>query len=135
MLTGKPNPDYLKLSLDFGTYVHVFEDNNPTNSTLPRSTGAIALNTTGNKNGDYYILSFKTGRRLSRRQWKIIPVTSEVINAFEYLVQLEGQRHVSEGSPIFEWNPNIIIDYNEHDSNEEPEYIEDGMYHRGNIDH
>jgi hypothetical protein len=54
MLTGKPNQDYNHMSLDFGTYLHVFEDNNPTNSTMTRSTGAIALNPTGNALGVFF---------------------------------------------------------------------------------
>jgi hypothetical protein len=56
------------------------------------------------------------------------------MNAVEYLAQLEGQCHVLEGSLIFEWNPNIIIDDDENDNDEETEYINDDMYQRSNID-
>jgi hypothetical protein len=55
MITGRPNPDYNQMTLDFGTYVQVYEDNKPTNSTMPRSTGAIALNPTGNILGDHFL--------------------------------------------------------------------------------
>jgi hypothetical protein len=60
-------------------------------------------------------------------------VTTEVINAVEYLAQLKGQCHVSEGTPIFEWNPNIIIDDDEDDNDEETEYIGDNIHQRSNI--
>jgi hypothetical protein len=69
IITGRPNPNYDQMTLDFGTYVQVYEDNDKaTNSTMPRSTGAIALNPTGNILGDHFFMSLNTGRRLSRRQ-------------------------------------------------------------------
>jgi hypothetical protein len=129
MLTGKPIPDYSKITLDFGTYVQVFEDNNPTNATMPRSTGAIALNPTGNVTGDFYFMSLKTGRRLSRRKWKVIPITSEVITTVEQLAHRDGQVHVSEGCPIFEWNPNNIID----DETEDDNIVDDVFHPETNI--
>jgi len=33
ILTGRPNPDYNDLKLEFGSYAQVFLDNNPTNTT------------------------------------------------------------------------------------------------------
>ena len=48
IMTGKPFPDYNSLLLEFGTYAHIFEDNDPTNTTKARTTPAIALNPTGN---------------------------------------------------------------------------------------
>jgi len=48
IMTGKPNLDYNSLKIEFGSYALVFEDNSPTNTTKSRSTGAIALNRTGN---------------------------------------------------------------------------------------
>ena len=48
MMTGKPFPDYNSLLLEFGTYVQVYEDNSPTNTTKARTTPVIALNPTGN---------------------------------------------------------------------------------------
>jgi len=65
ILTGCPNPNYNDLKLEFGLYVQVFEDNNPTNTTASRNTGAITLNPTGNAWGDYFFMSLTTGRCLS----------------------------------------------------------------------
>jgi len=44
MMTGRPLPYYKKILLEFGTYVQVFEDSNPANTTKSRTTPAIALN-------------------------------------------------------------------------------------------
>lgn len=62
ILTGQTPPDYNKLRLEFGTYVQVFEDKEPTNTMATRNVGAIALNPTGNAQGDYYFMSLVTGQ-------------------------------------------------------------------------
>jgi hypothetical protein len=121
MMTGKSNPDYTQITLDFGSYVQVFEDNNPSNSTHSRCTGAIALNPTGNISGDHYFMSLNTCRRLSRRQWTVIPITDEVISIVNAIGWADGQCDTSEGSPIFEWSPNIIIDDT---SDHNPDHLE-----------
>jgi hypothetical protein len=133
MITGKLNPDYSKVTLDFGTYVQVFEDNNPTNSTMTRSTGAIALNPLGNVIGDFYFMSLKTGRRISRRKWKVIPITSEIITIIEQIALREKQAHVSEGCPVFEWSPNSIIDDEPDDDNHPYNIADDFSYSKTNI--
>ena len=59
-MTGRPNPDYNDLKLEFGSYMQVFECNDPTNTTKQRTTEAITLNPTGNAQGGYYFLSLVT---------------------------------------------------------------------------
>ena len=54
IMTGRPSLDYNKMSIEFGAYAQVFEDNNPTNTNKARTTGAIALNLTGNEQGGYF---------------------------------------------------------------------------------
>jgi hypothetical protein len=125
MMTGKPNPDYTQLTLDFGSYVQVFEDNTPRNSTTSRCTGAIALNPTGNISCDYYFMSLETDRRLARRQWTVIPTTDEIITILHETAQRDKQCDISDGSPIFEWNTNIIIDDTlDHDIDTEEDTID-----------
>jgi len=51
ILTGCLNPDYNDLKLEFGSYVQVFEDNNPANTTASQNTGEIALNPLGMPEG------------------------------------------------------------------------------------
>jgi hypothetical protein len=43
LVLGHAPPDFNVLRLEFGTYVQVFEDNDPTNTPRARSLGAIAL--------------------------------------------------------------------------------------------
>jgi hypothetical protein len=62
-----PSPDYHDLKIEFGTYAHAFEDTNPTSTNRTRSTGMIALNTTGNAQGRYFFMSLTIGRKISRQ--------------------------------------------------------------------
>jgi len=55
IMTGRANPDYNELKLEFGSYVQFFEDNTPSNTTTSRNPGAIVLNPTGNAQGDYFL--------------------------------------------------------------------------------
>ena len=48
MMTGRPFPDYNILVLEFGTFVHISEDNSSINTTKSRTTSSIALNKTRN---------------------------------------------------------------------------------------
>lgn len=107
---GLGNPDYNKMKLEFGAYTQVFEDNNPTNTTATRMTGAIALNHTGNAQGDYYFMSLTTGERLHRHKWTELPVTQAVIEAVEGMAEAQGQPRVVGGLLKFEWRPNAPIE-------------------------
>jgi hypothetical protein len=97
IMTGRANPDYNDLKLDFGSYLQVFEDNTPTNTTTSRNTGAIVLSPTGNAHGDYFFMSLVTGKRLSRHQWTEIPMTNAVISAVEAMAEKEGQPLIKGG--------------------------------------
>jgi hypothetical protein len=110
IMTGQPNPNYHDLKIEFGAYVQVFEDNDPTNTVRTRTTGAIALTPTGNAQGGYYFLSLTTGRRLSRQQWDELPMPDGVIAAVEAMAERDHQPPHGHGAPIFEWSPGITID-------------------------
>jgi hypothetical protein len=60
IVLGVGGPDYNTMRVEFGAYVQVFEDINPTNTPRARSLGAIALNPTGNAQGSYNFMSFNT---------------------------------------------------------------------------
>ena len=80
IVTGIPPPDYSKMGLEFGSYVQVFNDNEPTNTLAPRTKGAIALTSVGNSKGDYTFMSLDTGPKLVRHQWTVLLMPSSVIN-------------------------------------------------------
>jgi acetolactate synthase regulatory subunit len=54
IVTGAAPPDFNTMRIEFGSYAQVFEDNLITNTPRARTLGAIALNPTGNAQGDYY---------------------------------------------------------------------------------
>ena len=57
--TGAGKVDVAQLRLEFGSFVHIFNDNLPTNTMNQRTTGAIALNSVENAKGEYYSLNLK----------------------------------------------------------------------------
>jgi hypothetical protein len=123
IMTGRANPNYNELKLEFGSYVQVFEDNTPSNTTTSRNTGAIVLNPTGNAQGDCFFMSLVTGKRLSRHQWTEIPMTNAVISAVEAMAEMEGQPLIKGGVPLFEWRPNASVeDFLEEDVESADEY-------------
>jgi len=101
IMTGRANPDYNDLKLEFGLYVQFFEDNDPSNTTTSGNTGAIVMNPTGNAQGDYQFMSLTTGKRLSRHQWTEIPMTNAVISAVESIGQERRSASYQGWSPTF----------------------------------
>ena len=79
--------------LPFGAYAQVHEENNLVNSMASRSTGAICFGSLGNIQGGYKFLSITTGRKLSRRQFTILPMPSDVICRVEHFATQE--KHTS----------------------------------------
>ena len=67
IMTGKPFPDYNTLLLEFRIYVHIFEDNDPTNTTSARTTTAIAFNPIGNAQEGYMFISLVTNFPIDRK--------------------------------------------------------------------
>ena len=108
------------MRLEFGTYVQVFEDKQPTNTSRARSLGAIALNPTGNAQGDYYFLSLASGAKISRHQWTELPMTDTAIARVEALALLEGQPLIQERGLVVEWRPDQEIDESEYDKDYDP---------------
>ncbi len=109
-MTGRPTPDYNDMKIEFGACGQVFEDNNPTNTPIARTTGAIALTPTGNAQGGYFFLSLATGRKLSRQQWDALPMPDGVVAAVERMAQDESQPLIGQGAPLFEWSPGVPIE-------------------------
>ena len=85
LVTGAPKPEYAHMKLEFGSYVHIFNDNVPTNTMTARTTGAIVLNSVGNSKGDYYFLNLETGKRVIRNQYTPLPIPKDVIEQVNLL--------------------------------------------------
>lgn len=114
IVTGRPSPDYNDLQIKFSAYTHIFEDNDPTNTMKQQTTGAIALNLTGNAQGRYYFMLIVTGKRLSRQHWDNLPMPDSVITRVEEMAETEGQPIMPQSGLHFEWSPGIDIQENNH---------------------
>ena len=110
IVTGAGKVDYNHLKLEFGTYVQIFNDNQPTNTMAPRTTGAIALNSVRNSKGDYYFLNLETGRRVSRHQWTVLPMPHSVIQQVHLLALKDKMPLLRQQSLIFERRPGVPLD-------------------------
>ena len=115
IVLGTAPPDYNNMRVEFGSYVQVFEDNNPTNTPRARTLGAVALNPTGNTQGDFYFLSLATGAQISRHHWIEVPMTDTAIARVEALALHEQQPLVQERGLVVEWRPDHPIDDSEYD--------------------
>ena len=110
IVTGTPPSDFNKMRLEFGIYVQVFEDNDPTNTTRARSIGAIALGPTGNAQGDYHFMSLSTGARISRHQWTELPLPDTAIARVNALGFHDEQPLIQERGLVVEWRPDHPVD-------------------------
>jgi hypothetical protein len=113
IVTGRPKPDYATMKLEFGTYVQVYDGTS--NDTKSRTLGAIALNPTGNSNGDYYFLSLATGHRIHRRSWTVIPISDAAISRVEAIAFQEGMPLVDTDTMLTEYDPDTVVDDDEYD--------------------
>ena len=105
IVTGAGKVDYNHHRLEFGTYVHIFNDHHITNTIAPHTTGAIALNSVGNSKGDYYFLNLETGRRVSRHQWTVLPMPHSMIQQVHLLGLKDKMPMLNRRSLVFERRP------------------------------
>ncbi len=110
IVTGVGNPAYGNMRLEFGSYVQVFEDNDPSNTLRARSIGAIALTPTGNAQGDYYFMSLASGDRISRHSWTPLPMTDTAIARVHALASHEKQPLIQDSGLVVEWRPDHPVD-------------------------
>jgi len=75
--------------VEFGTYVQTLEKHN--NSMEPRTSGAIALRPSGNKQGGHYFLSLHTGKRILRNSWTELPMPNDVVYAVHRLAEASNK--------------------------------------------
>jgi hypothetical protein len=79
IMSGEPL-DYNKhLSLHVGQYCQVHEEENPRNSQIARTKGAICLGPSGNLQGGFKFMALNTGKKIVRRSWDVIPIPDVVI--------------------------------------------------------
>jgi hypothetical protein len=73
--------DYKKhLSLQLGQYCQVHEEDNPRNSQIARTKGAISLGPSGNIQGRFKFRALNSGKKIVRHSWDVIPMPDLVID-------------------------------------------------------
>jgi hypothetical protein len=73
--------DYKKhLSLQLGKYCQVHEEDNPRNSQIARTKGAISVGPIGNLQARFKFMSLNNGKKSVRRSWDVIPMPDIVID-------------------------------------------------------
>ena len=75
-----PTLNYKQCSLPFGTYCQVHEEDGPRNSLAARTSGAISLGPSSNRQGGQLFLSLNTSRVITRRSWTVLPMPQAVID-------------------------------------------------------
>jgi hypothetical protein len=115
IVTGAGRPDYKFFTLEFGSYVQVFDDFSPTNTPRARTMGALALDPCHNTRGAYNFLSLSTGALISRHRWECLPISDTVIARVEALAFEDGQPLIQSRNFVAEPNPDYPIDESEYD--------------------
>ena len=105
IVTGSKIDFNKHFKLQFGTYVQMHEQHN--NSLLPRMAMAIALRATGNEQGSYYFLSLRTGKRVVRNNWTVLPMPAKIIATIH---QLTAACKKYKSITFTDKDGNIIID-------------------------
>jgi hypothetical protein len=80
--------------IPFGAYVEVHEDITITNTMTEWTQPDIGLGPTANFQGSYKFLSLKTGKRITRKKFKELPMPDSIIRQIEALTTREKQDKV-----------------------------------------
>ena len=81
----------------YGALCQAFDDPTITNTLTERTTDAICLGPTGNRQGTYKFLNLETGRAIKRRQFTEIPIPDSYIKK----VNAMGRRDQRNGRLVF----------------------------------
>ena len=103
LIVGRPAPNFDEITkLNFGDYVQAYKLKGKINTNKARTVGVIALYPSGNDQGGWYFMSLATGQRIHCYEWKILPVSEDVIDRVHELATLEKQPKV-DANFKFEW--------------------------------
>ncbi|MGL5918789.1 MAG: hypothetical protein ACRCYM_06045, partial [Cetobacterium sp.] len=90
ILSGK-SIDYEKeLSIPFGSYVQGSNEPKPSNTNAPRTLDCIYLGPVKSKQGGHKLMDISTGKMITRRRVKELPMTDIVIRAVEQMAKKQG---------------------------------------------
>ena len=75
---------------EFGTYVQAHQDNNQTNTNVPRTIGGIYLRPCWDRQGGHELMHLETGEVVTRQNIVAILITANVITAVEKMAEAQG---------------------------------------------
>ena len=79
-MSGETLESKKHLSLLFGQYCQVHEEETPRNSQIAQTKGLISLGPSGNSQGSHKFMALNTGRKITRKSWDVIPIPDIVID-------------------------------------------------------
>jgi hypothetical protein len=121
IMTGRSNPDFNNFRIEFGAYAQIYEPGDMLiNNMRSRTTGAIALSSTGNSQGHMHFLSLASGKRVTRGKWTVLPMPEEAILRVEQLATIDGQPPLQNSRMIVEWRPDSPFE-----DDDDPDYVFD----------
>jgi hypothetical protein len=91
LLLGETLEYKKQFRLSIGDYCQVHENDTPRNSQLPRTQGAICLGASGNTQGGYHFMSLRSGLKITRYSWTLIPMPDTVIDRVNALGSAEPE--------------------------------------------
>jgi hypothetical protein len=90
ILTQRPLDLQKHCKFPFGPYVQANNEPNPTNTNAPRTIDCIYLRPFPNLQGGHDVMDLRSGRVITRRNLKDLPVTDLVIQAVENMAIQQG---------------------------------------------
>ena len=118
----------------FESYVEAITDAMVTNGKTPQTYGCIALGTCGNRQGSLKCFDLKSGKVMTRRVFKVIPMPDRVVKLVKYWVmqsKLVNRKNkpklINHHGKKFDW------DNKELDNNDNVEESQQKLVHPDNI--
>jgi hypothetical protein len=112
------------LSIKVGDYCQVHEQDEPRNSNVARTQGAICLGPTGNKQGGFFFMSLTTGQKINRYSFDLIPTPDTVIHRVNELGRGQPEELVffdRKGRPIGDVEITGVDEHSSEEANEAPQ--------------
>jgi hypothetical protein len=85
LVLGLPLDHHRDFRLTYGDYCQVHEHDTPRNSQAARIQGAICLGPANNTQGGFYFMSLRSGEKITRYSWTLLPMPDTVIDRVNIL--------------------------------------------------
>ena len=100
IVDGRRKLNLINKRINFGAYAHIHTGTH--NSMKSRSVPCIALRTSNN-NGGYYFMNLESGKRMHSYNWTELPITESAIARVHELAKNEQEPRFLNGNLKYEW--------------------------------